>query len=236
MTTKAIITILPFLFSSIVAISQTYKSTEFVETKAPEISSPDWYHLNYSKHNFEVRNVDGGLQIFKAEDKQQCELTIKGGTLIGTDNGEWGGKLIYKPNHKPDDTIKIKAGNILSIFHLNNKIYFIEGLAHGVLSEGALFELEYSKKKFRYKKVLAFDDAPAALALHKDRILIASHRNFYIIKDLKKEFVFKDAFWSSLYPNSIAVMDDSNIYLGIRGGIVKLDLESKTLKFLKYNP
>ncbi|RAU83155.1 hypothetical protein [Pontibacter arcticus] len=235
MKTITVFTILPFLLFSLVATGQTYKLTEFVETNLPEVSSPNWYNLNHSKHEFEVKNVNGSPQIFRAKDTPKYELSIKGGTLIGTDNGEWGGELIYRPNNTPEKVTKIKEGNINSIFHFNNKIYFIEGLAHGVISEGALFELEFSNKKFKYRKVLEFEDAPEAVAFDKDIILIAAHSNFYIIQDLKKELVLKDTFWNSLYPNSIAVLDDKNVYLGIRGGIVKLDLVTRTLKFFKYN-
>jgi hypothetical protein len=55
----------------------------------------------------------------------------------------------------------------------------------------------------------------------------------HIVEDFKKELVFKEVFWNSLYPNSIAVIDDKNVFLGIRSGIVKLDLTTKTFKFYK---
>ena len=50
---------------------------------------------------------------------------------------------------------------------------------------------------------------------------------------MQKELIFQDTFWSSLYPNSIAVLDDKNVFIGMRSGIVKLDLTTKTLKFYK---
>ncbi len=65
------------------------------------------------------------------------------------------------------------------------------------------------------------------------KFLIATHENFYIVQEFKTELVFKETFWSSLYPNSIAILDDKNVFIGIRSGIVKLDLIDKTLKFYK---
>jgi len=53
------------------------------------------------------------------------------------------------------------------------------------------------------------------------------------VQDFKKELFFKETFSTSLYPNSIAVLDGKNVFLGIRSGIVKLDLTTKTLTFYK---
>ncbi|MGI4728463.1 MAG: hypothetical protein ACRYGB_07815 [Janthinobacterium lividum] len=60
---------------------------------------------------------------------------------------------------------------------------------------------------------------------------VATGKNFYIIQNSKKKLVFKDAFWDGIYPNSIAILDERNVFLGIRGGVVKLDLTDKTVKF-----
>ena len=139
----------------------------------------------------------------------------------------------------PADTtqknIEIKSGNIKFIFKFKDKIYFIEGLAHLGYSGGALFELDAKDNKFTYKQLINFDDAPEAFTIYHDKFLIATHKNFYVIKDFQKELIFQDTFWSSLYPNSIAVFDDKNVFIGIRSGIVKLDLTTKTLKFYKNN-
>ena len=100
-------------------------------------------------------------------------------------------------------------------------------------SGGALFELDTTDNKFTYRKLVDFDDAPEAFTIYEDKFLIATHERFYIVKDFKKELIFEDTFWSSLYPNSIAVLDDKNVFIGMRSGIVKLDLTTKTLKFYK---
>jgi hypothetical protein len=72
-----------------------------------------------------------------------------------------------------------------------------------------------------------------AFSIYQDKFLIATHERFYVVKDFKKELIFQDTYWSDLYPNSIAVFDDKNVFIGMRGGIVKLDLTTKTFKFYK---
>jgi len=76
------------------------------------------------------------------------ELKTDDGILVGFDFGEWGGGLFFFSNEDeiPLDKSKplehifmpfydmneelIMEGNIKSIFNYNDKIYFLEGLAH----------------------------------------------------------------------------------------------------------
>ena len=146
----------------------------------------------------------------------------------------WGGKLSFVSNNKDKKEIEIKEGNIKFIFEFNDKIYFIEGLAHLSYSGGAIFELKKDGENFSYENIMEFDDAPEAFTIYGNKLLIATHRNFYVVENFKKELIFENTFWSSLYPNSIAVVDNENIYMGIRSGLVKLDLTNKNITFYKY--
>lgn len=205
----------------------------FVETPVPKVSSNEWFQLNYSNNEYGVSVVNDKLEIKKVKEARQRELKILDGTLVGIDNGEWGGQLTFIPDNTTKEKINIKVGNIKFIFSFKDKIYFIEGLAHMGYSGGALYQLDKEGDKFTHTKRIDFEDAPEAFAIYNDKFLIATHQNFYIVQDFKKELIFKDTFWSSLYPNSIAVIDNENVFLGIRGGIVKLDLTNKTMKFYK---
>lgn len=206
---------------------------KFVATIPPGVGSDEWYQLNHSKNEFGVSIINGSLTIQKIKKINKCELEISGGTLIGLDRGEWGGELIFRSADTTKKDVDIKAGNIKFIFNFKEKIYFIEGLAHISYSGGAMFELDRTDKGFTFTKVVDFDDAPEAFTICKDKIYIASHQNFYIIHDFKKELIFKDTFWNGLYPNSIAVFDDKDVFLGIRAGFVKLNLVSKKMLFYK---
>lgn len=236
MTLKRIFIAFTFLtLFAITSCGQTSVSIpkEFIETVPPKAGSDEWYPLNYSRNEFGVKIIDGKLDIKKVKEINKCELKIAGGTLIGINRGEWGGQLTFKPEDTTKKAVDIKRGNIKFIFTFNDKVYFIEGLAHMGYSGGAIFELNTANNNFTFTKLVDFDDAPEAFTIYKKKFLIATHKNFYIVQDFKKELVFKETFWSSLYPNSIAVLDDKNVFIGIRSGIVKLDLTDKTLKFYK---
>jgi len=212
---------------------------DFIETTPPKYGSEEWYSLNYSKNEFSVNSNNGQLEINKVgkviNKVHECELRLPNGILTGIDKGEWGGSLTFNSTDSTIKPVEIKSGNIKFIFKFKDNIYFIEGLAHMSFREGALYELETTNDSFIYKKLLDFVDAPEAFTIYRDKFLIATHENFYVVKDFKKELVFKDTFWRSLYPNSIAVIDDKSVFLGIRSGIVMLDLTTKTMKFYKYD-
>lgn len=206
---------------------------EFIETVPPIFGSNEWYSLNYSRNEFAVKIIDGQLKVEKVDLVKTCELSILNGKIVGIDRGEWGGTLIFVPADTTKSKVEIKRGNIKFIFSFKDKIYFIEGLAHLSMSSGALFELNNTNNSFTCKKIIDFDDAPEAFTIYKDKFLVATHEKFYVVKDFKKELILQDAFWSSLYPNSIAVLNEKNVFIGIRSGIVKLDLSTKKLNFYK---
>ncbi len=145
-----------------------------------------------------------------------------------------GGRLTFVPADTTKNKKIIRYGNIKFIFAFNARIYFIEVNGGPGFSDGALYELDTTNNNFACKRILDFEDAPEAYTVYNDKIFIASHENFYVVKDFTKRLIFKDTFWSSLYPNSIAVIDEKNVFLGIRGGIVKLDLMTAVIKFYKY--
>jgi hypothetical protein len=220
-----------------VNVSDNFSGTldDFAETMPPKCGSTEWYALNHSRDSFGVEIVNGQLKISKAKRINENRLKITGGTLVGIDRGEWGGKLAFVPFDTTKKEIEIKEWNVKFIFTFKGGIYFIEGLAHLAISNGALYKLDTVDNKFTYEKVIDFEDAPEAFVIHGDKIFIAASASFYAVRDFKNEIIFKEQFWSCLYPNSIAVIDEKNVFVGISGGIVKLDLTAKTLKFYKYN-
>lgn len=230
------ILIIVFLLLNLTACAQIQVDIpkNLVETEIPKVSTDKWRELNYARNEFGVKIIDNKLNIEKVKERNTAELKINGGNLIGINRGEWGGKLSFVPNDKNKKEIEIKEGNIKFVFEFNDKIYFIEGLAHLSYSGGVIFELKKDGENFTYKNIMEFDDAPEAFTIYGNKLLIATHRNFYVVENFKKELIFENTFWSSLYPNSIAVVDNENVYMGIRSGLVKLDLTNKNITFYKY--
>jgi hypothetical protein len=215
---------------NITSCAQSNIPNNFKETDIPKSNSEESRKLNYSQNEFKVKYENEKLNVEKYTYVRTCELKIESGILKGFNRGEWGGKLTFQPNNKEEKEIEIKTGNVKFIFNYNNKIYFIEGIAHLSISEGFLYELNYENSKFTFKKILDFEDCPEAYTIFENKIYVASYQNFYKIENLKMETLFKDEFWGSLYPNSIAIRNEESVFIGIRGGIVELNLINKSKK------
>ena len=213
--------------------SQEYSVADFAETKLPKVNSKEWFELNYSRNEFKVSADGVVIKIDKADDDKDAILEIEGGQLIGSDHGEWGGKIEFIPKGTNDRKL-IKKGNVKFIFKFQNEVYFIEGLAHLSTNSGTMYRLDDNNGTLAPVKVIEFKDAPEAMSIFGDKIFVASHEGFFVVKDLNKEVIFKDAFWTSLYPNSVAVIDNENIYIGHRGGFTKLDIIKKEIRFFRF--
>lgn len=195
----------------------------------PDYRSDDYRLMNYSP-DIAIGLSGNTIETFKAPRKSQTELPFKEGVLVGTDHGEWGGKLVYKLKGKE---VLIKEGNIFTIFSLNDKVYFMEGLAHLSYDKGEIYELNYSKDNFSFIKVFDLPSAPMVYAIENGKIFIATDEHFLVINSWEIEYK-KDVKWGSLYPNSMIIENENNIYIGMRGGIVHIQPKSDNVKlFLK---
>jgi hypothetical protein len=224
-----------FTFIPIILCGQRELSLQkdFAEKKVPQTNSDEWYLSNRALDVYNVSADGGKLIIKKSKEVNHCGLKTPGGTFIGINDGEFGGSLYFNTLDSTKKPVFIKSGNIKFIFRYKSKIYFIESLAHKSLSYGALYELDKKEDKFIYKKLLEFDDAPEAFTIYNNNILIATHSGFCIIRNFKKEVVVINTFWKNLYPNSVAAINNKNIFIGIRGGIVNLNPVNKEIRFYK---
>ena len=199
----------------------------FSEYSIPKVESKEWFTLNHSKDCYAVKKENNRLIIEKTSYyKEDSELETEDGKLIGENKGEWGGALYFRPKGDEKKTIKVKFGNVVDIFRYQNKIYFTEG--SGIW--GSLYEL---KKDLTYREIETFGDALEALTVFNDIIYIVSHHGFYKVVNKEAITIFREQFWRSLYPNSVVVFDEENIFIGMRSGIVKLNLIKKTVNFYR---
>lgn len=201
----------------------------FIEHSIPKAESQERSVLNHSQDCYAVRKDNGRLIVEKTSYyKKDSELEIAGGKLIGENKGEFGGVLYFQPKEAKEKIMKIKFGNIVDIFRFQNKIYFTEGL--GIW--GSLYELK-KDSVFTYHKIESFGDALEAVTVFNDIIYIASSHGFYKVVDQKAILIFRNQFWRDLYPNSVVIFDEENIFMGIRSGIVKLNLIKNTVHFYR---
>ena len=183
-----------------------------------------------------MKNVDGKLVVGKSSEQQSTQLRTPDGTFLGRDRGEWGGQLLFQPAGKQTTPAPLKEGNIRLIFQANDRVYFIEGLAHMGLNAGALYQVTGKAPAFTWVKLADFNDAPEAFAVVGNDVYIAQFHGFTVLRNLQKEVILEKPFWSSLYPNSVAVFDNNEVCIGMRGGYVRLNTRTKAFRFFQHLP
>ena len=208
---------------------------DFIETIPPEVHSDEWVRLNHSSGNaFRVKVDDNELlDIRRIRERRASVLEISNGTLYGFIAGRGGGLLIYIPSSDPNKRIEMPFYNVLSIFQYNNHICILVAVGFWNAT-GAMLRLNIGEDNtLEYEKVIEFDGVPSAYTIYNDKLLIVAGNSIYRINDFQKERIFEYTFWDGLAPNSIAVIDEQNVFVGMRGGVARVNLEKQTMTFYK---
>jgi len=138
-------------------------------------------------------------------------------------------KKLYDTPH-----INVMGGNIRCIFSYKDSLFFMEGLAHMGINQGAIYKIQFQNNNFQIEKMLDFDDAPRIISVYNKQLCVVTMKRFYIIKNWKKDLILNNIWGYGFYPNSIAVLDSRNIYVGTIDGYAKIDVKTKRLTFYKY--
>ena len=198
---------------------------EYKESEIPQPHSDKWYKANYGKaiavaiKNNKIIAVDG------VESSYSNNLEVEQGTIMGVDNGEWGGGVKFIP--KKGNEYKLIDENFRGFYVVGEKKYALTGLSHLSLDWGNIYQLKYSSKKWKAKKVIDLGSCPKTFLLKDEKLYLVTDTTLCVIEDGKiSENLVKEAFWRSLYPNSIVFANES-LYIGMRGGIFSYNLNSK---------
>lgn len=160
-------------------------------------------------------------------DGRQVTLKIEDGWLIGFDKGEWGGNLFWF-NEKGTKYEKITTGNIKNLFNIKGSIYATEGLSHLSISHGQIFHVRKTGGKWTVEKKVDLQNAPYAATLTKENefLIVTAKGLIKVGKSFEIETLIDEGFWwRLLYPNSILIAGKT-IYIGMRAGILKIQLDN----------
>ena len=145
------------------------------------------------------------------------------------------GKANIKTDKDIRNLILLRGGNQSFIFKYKDSLYIAESLAHMSLRTGELYTVDLKGNNFTIQQVIDFKDAPEAITVFNDKMLVACSSSFFVLDSNNKTKTFDHLFWDLLFPNSIVARSEREVYVGIRGGYVKLNLESRQVTFYKYN-
>lgn len=214
-----------------------FDENNWIAQNPPKKTSDEWYDANYSKDSYIVYINKNKIHITKGEKEYNIHYKIDEGYFYAANFGEYGGYL----NFVPDNFIKYKVlnGNINNIFNYKENIYALEGLGHLGLNEGQIILLEKKYrplsigKKWSSTKILDLNDAPKTYTISENNdLFVITNNNLLVIKNMEQiNYIIKEAFWSGLYPTSAIIQNDI-LYIGMRGGIAKVNLEDNNIVWL----
>ena len=149
---------------------------------------------------------------------------FENGWLIGSDAGEWGGKLFWLSD---DGTQKkeLLNDNVRGIAKTGSRVLILSGMAHLSLDDGKIYKLVKDEKE-NLKTQLLFDlkTQPQTFTVQRDDSILITLNDRIIRLDSSAEKIetLKEIEFSGLYPNSMTVASDGAIYIGMRLFIVRL--------------
>lgn len=185
------------------------------------------------------RKIEGKVERWIVGDKKEVilwgnyigyaykKILIEKGNLVVIEKGEWGGALYYYPENNIESRYKIIDANIVDIYKMNGRYYAIESDVYG----GKILELRKKFGKYSAKEILALNDRPYAISeVEKSTFYLVTNDELLKIVDNRiEDVILSNAFWSGLYPSSI--INDQYIYIGMRGGVAKVNLNNKEIQF-----
>jgi hypothetical protein len=134
--------------------------------------------------------------------------------------------------------VLISPGNTQAVVPYQNSWIYIHSFTNMQGNHGLLSKLNVQNDSFFVSEILDLNAITEAIAVYKQKIFIVTYNGFYCINEQNgqwsKLLEFDELFWKGLYPNSIAAINERNIYVGMRGGYAKIDLKKKGIKFYMY--
>lgn len=148
--------------------------------------------------------------------------SFENGWLIGSDAGEWGGKLFWfdgDGNRK----IELLQDNIRGIAEINGEAFILSGMAHLGIDEGKIHKLTKDQKgNLKTRLLIDLKTQPQTFVVENNQlILIALKDKIVRLKSSGEIENLKETNFNSLYPNSMTITSSKVIYVGMRLFIVR---------------
>ncbi|MCX2793896.1 hypothetical protein OQJ62_03055 [Microbulbifer thermotolerans] len=177
--------------------------------------------------NHKYVRVESGKLIVESdgESTNNTKLSVGDVQYIGTNNGEWGGKLEVIQDGVSKELMK---GNIVHLLPIGKKLYIIEGLAHLSMSGGSISVIEDMEKPEIPRRITLLPDAPRLVYLDTTRadfqpIIIVGYRSLMELNPFEQlDILHWDGFWSyKLSPTSITRYQN-NFLIGLPFGVAAI--------------
>jgi hypothetical protein len=157
------------------------------------------------------------------EKGRQHVVAVSDGFLVGYDSGEWGGALVWYSKDGTAET-KLADENVRGLVAVGPELFAsIEGLAHITISEGNVRWIEHAgPRNWRAGALTKLDGAPRTFAVTADTIYLLTTESLERVGKDHKAVAIQPMTTSLLYPGSMAISDDGEVWIGMRQFVVRL--------------
>lgn len=147
---------------------------------------------------------------------------FENGWLIGSDAGEWGGKLFWF-DADGNQKIELLRDNIRGIVEINGEAFILSGMAHGDIDEGKIYKLTKDQKgNLKTQLLIDLKTQPQTFVIENNQsVLIALKDKIVRLKSSGEIENLKETNFSSLYSNSMMITSSKVIYVGMRLFVVR---------------
>ncbi|MDR7133331.1 hypothetical protein J2X06_000515 [Lysobacter niastensis] len=185
----------------------------------------EWRCSNYSQDEWAVdgKSVHDAV-ISPYEHAKEVTLELAGGRLIGTNHGEFGGRVEWEARGSLRRVL-VASANPVALTRRGNDVFVATGLAHLTLNSGEVLRLRRSDDdSWQLSKVIDLGEAPNA-AFRKDEttwiVLTTNGVTRVDLSALTKQQIYRNGNWWLLYGNSIAPLGNSWL-IGARRAVIRL--------------
>ena len=158
-------------------------------------------------------------------------VRVKDGWLVASNFGEFGAWLDWF-SETGDSTYEISNHHVVDFVQVEGNLMAVEGLAHLSLSTGSVIRLVQLSDRWMVEEVAPLPAAPRIGLAHLNSILIVHGDGLArSTASGSLEQLVRFPYLGRLYPES-ALIHGQKLYVGMRGYVWEVDLETKAARLL----
>lgn|SRR5690606_15795826 len=198
-----------------------------------ELLNEEYWFTHYDNKNIVLEKQCEQIIVSELTYKKTEKLWIvesSFGGLLGVDSGQWIGGLYHIAGYGVPNLIKKMNVNHLHITNDDRVLFFDINYGNGKSTLNEIYQNE-DTADLEIEKILNFDDLPTMIYYDKDgSFYVLGKKNIYRYIDRNLVPILGINIWKDIEPKSV-VQDSKNcLIVGIRGGILEIDINNKSLK------
>ncbi len=151
---------------------------------------------------------------------------VEDGLLVGINREDVGGDIYWMSFDRKMNYL-VSKGNFKQFFRMTNALYEMEGCTSCNSSKGRIKQITKLKGRWQANEVTKLDSEPLAIGNDsKNNLIVVTSTGITRVSPGGQAVILAKGFWSTLAPASLAIKEDI-AYIGMKGGVLKFDLQSK---------